>query len=138
VITVMQGRHLITISALAWAASAPIRSWCALRIMPTATFSLTLDETLDAEVDDASATATHSRVCPVSCVDQAHERATAVSIRSSSYMAQVRRLAVVDDTNAEGTDAILQIALTTGPGCYGAGYGYAMMPGAFTLKIKSG
>jgi hypothetical protein len=142
VTTVMQGRHLIRISA---ARLGSFGSYTLLvrilRIMPTATFSLTLDETLDAEVDDGQRYSYTFKGMPGEVVlIQASERAVGgFDPIIELYGPSGRRLAVVDDTNAEGTDAILQIALDDGAGVYTVlVYGYAMMPGAFTLKIKSG
>lgn len=49
-----------------------------------------------------------------------------------------QRVALVDDISATNTDAILQVALAEGIGEYRVeAYGYALMPGSFTLRLRT-
>ncbi len=140
--TILRGRHLIRVSA---ARLGSVGGYALLmrvvKVMPTATFSLALDETIDAEVDEGQRYSyTFKGVPGMVVLIQAAERAVGgFDPVIELYGPSGRRLAMVDDTNADSTAAVLQISLDDGVGSYTVQvYGYAMMPGAFTLKIKSG
>jgi hypothetical protein len=102
---------------------------------------MVLDESIDAEVDEGQRyTYTFKGVPGEIVLIQARERATGgFDPIIELYGPSGRRLALVDDTNPDSTDAILQISLDDGVGSYTVQvYGYAMTPGAFTLTVKSG
>ena len=63
---------------------------------------------------------------------------TCATIEIRSYGPGGQRVAFVDDISATNTDAILQVALAEGIGEYRVeAYGYALMPGTFTLRLRT-
>jgi hypothetical protein len=142
VTTMLQGRHEIRVSAARPGSTGPYAVTAhILMILPTATFSLVLDESIDAEVDEGQRyTYTFKGVPGEVVLIQARERAAGgFDPIIELYGPSGRRLALVDDNNPDSTDAILQISLDDGVGLYTVQvYGYAMTPGAFTLTVKSG
>jgi Bacterial pre-peptidase C-terminal domain len=140
--TLLAGRHQIRVRA---ARLGSVGGYSlvlhVVKVLPTATFSLALDISVDAEVDEGQRyTYTFKGVPGEVVLIQASERAVGgFDPIIELYGPSGRRLALVDDTNVDGTDAVLQIRLDDGVGAYTVQvYGYALMPGAFTLKIKGG
>jgi hypothetical protein len=112
-----------------------------VKIVPTATFSLTFDQTFAEDLDEGERFTYSFKGIPGEVVlAEAHARVpNGFDPVIELYGPSGRRLAVVDDISADNTDAILQIALDDDLGTYTVlVYGYAMTPGAFTVRIKAG
>jgi hypothetical protein len=140
--TTLQGRHLIRVSA---ARMGNIGAYTLLarvvKIAPTATFSGIFDQTFVEDLDEGQRFTHSFQGMPGEVVlVEAHARVpNGFDPVIELYGPSGRRLAVVDDISADNTDAILQIALDDGAGTYTVlVYGYAMTPGAFTVRIKTG
>jgi hypothetical protein len=134
-----QGKYQIRVSSVPGTpAGQYTMSTQILRIDPTATFSVAVNEMVQGEV-------------------QPNERYT-YSFKGTSgvlilidvrgigsfdpvvvlYGPSGQRLALVDDSSADGTDGVIQLVLEDGPGAYTVQiYGYAMTGGAFMLRVKS-
>lgn len=140
--TTLQGRHLIRVSA---ARMGNIGAYTLLahvvKIVPTATFSVTFDQTFAEDLDEGERFTYSFKGIPgeVVLVGAYARVPNGFDPVIELYGPSGRRLAVVDDISADNTDAILQIALDDGAGTYTVlVYGYAMTPGAFTVRIKAG
>jgi hypothetical protein len=140
--TTVQGRHLIRVRAARMGSTGAYTLLArVVKIVPTATFAVIFDQTFEEDLDEGERfTYSFKGISGEVVLVEAHARVpNGFDPVIELYGPSGRRLAVVDDISAENTDAILQIALDDGPGAYSVlVYGYAMTPGAFTVRIKAG
>jgi hypothetical protein len=110
------------------------------RIEPTATFSVAVDQTIQAEVaQDERYTYSFKAVPGMVLLVEARAKVKGeFDPVVELYGPSGRRLAMNDDSSPDATDAILQVGLDDGIGAYTVQvHGYAMTPGAFTLHIAT-
>ncbi len=140
--TPAQGRYQVRVSAFrAESLGEYIMLVRVLRILPTATFDLKLNVSQPVEVGQGQRyTYSFQGVPGQSVLIEARARnPNQFDPVLELYGPTGARLAKVDDASDGSTDASLQFILNDGVGIYTLHvYGYALMPGAFTLRIKSG
>jgi hypothetical protein len=111
-----------------------------ISVEPTATFA-PVDATLGVSVQQGeSYTYTFQAVPGDLLLVEAHATTPgAFDPVIELYGPSGRRLARADDLSADNADAALQLALNDGIGVYQIkAFGYALMPGTFTLRVKTG
>ncbi len=139
-LTPQRGRFLIRVDGIGvgnYALTARL-----VRVLPTATFSVALDQSIDVQVQhDERYTFSFKAVPGVVVTIEAQPRQKdKFDPVIEFYGPSGRRLAIANDTNTDPASpgAFLQIALDDGIGAYTVQvHGYAMMPGAFTLHVKT-
>ncbi|MCC7450557.1 MAG: hypothetical protein IT324_24290 [Anaerolineae bacterium] len=112
-----------------------------LKVVPTATVSLALDETLayQLEADERYSYTFKGAPGEVILIEARARSPGTFDPVVEVYGPSGRRLAYADDPTDASTDVVLQIALDDGVGTYTVQvYGYARTPGEFTLRIKAG
>lgn len=138
----LAGRYLVRISAVqnqsrgAYLAAITIRS-----VIPTATFDLNLDKTIDIQLAQGGRYITSFQGLPGEiALIEAHAKVPGTFDPIIELDGpDGKRLFVADDVSPQNTDAVLQVALNDGPGTYTIQvYGYAFMPGSCTLHLKTG
>ncbi len=112
-----------------------------LKVVPTATFNLALDETLAYQLEEGERYSYTFKAVPgeVILIEARARIPGAFDPVVEMYGPSGRRLAYADDTSPDNTDTVLQMALDDGVGTYTVQvYGYALTPGEFILHIKAG
>lgn len=140
-VTAQPGRYLIRVSAARpGSVGSYILTARVLKVVPTPTVNAALDQTINAEVDEGqNYTYTFQGIPGEVVLIDVRERAVGgFDPVIELYGPSGRRLAITDDSSADATNAVLQISLDDGVGAYTVQiHGYAMTPGAFTLRIKT-
>src|SRR5262249_8823167 len=111
-----------------------------VRVLPTATFSVALDQTINGEVQqDDRYNYTFKAVPGMVVLIEVRSRVKDKFDPVIEFYGQSGwRLAMADDISADDMDAVLQISLDDGIGAYTVQvHGYAMTPGTFTLHVKT-
>jgi hypothetical protein len=140
--TTVSGRHHIRVRASRVNATGSYALTVRiLKVVPTATFVVDIDETIEAEVDEGQRYSYSFKAISgtVILIDVRERVPGGFDPVIEIFGPSGRRLAIMDDIKANSTDAVLQLSLDDGSGAYTVQvYGYAMTPGAFRLRIKAG
>lgn len=136
----VQGRYRVRVEALGIGNYSIIARL--VRVLPTATFSVTLDQTIDAQVAHDERYTFSFKAVPgmIVTIDAQAQEKDKFDPVIEFYGPTGRRLAIANDTNTDPNSpgAFLQIALDDGIGAYTVQvHGYAMSPGTFTLHVKA-
>ena len=110
------------------------------KIVPTATFSVAVDQTIEADVAQDERYTYSFKAVPglVVLVEVRAKVKGEFDPVVELYGPSGRRIAMNDDNSPDSTNAVLQVGLDDGIGTYTIQvHGYAMTPGAFTLHVKS-
>ncbi|MEP7287116.1 MAG: PPC domain-containing protein [Chloroflexota bacterium] len=109
-----------------------------LKIIPTAVFSVALDQTMQAEVQqDERYTYSFKAVPGIVALIEVHGKDQFDPV-VEVYGPDGHRLDLTDDSSVDNTDAVVQLSLDDGIGTYTVQvHGYAMTPGTFTLHVKT-
>jgi hypothetical protein len=108
-----------------------------VRVMPTATFSLALDKTIDAAVSKDDRYAFSFKAVPGVLVTIEVMGQSSFDPVIELYGPSGRRVAASDDSGSDSPNPFIQTSLDDGAGDYSLQiHGYAMTAGSFTLHIK--
>lgn len=141
-VTTAAGRYQVRVSANRNASTGSYTIMArVLKVVPTATVSLALDETLayQLEADERYSYTFKGAPGEVMLIEARARIPGTFDPVVEVYGPSGRRLVYADDSSPDSTDIVLQIALDDGVGTYTVQvYGYALTPGEFTLRVKAG